>query len=300
MSSAPGEIIVDMAMGAVIDATALRVATASAIAAAPRRGWTSIVVTCRESTFVRGSLTYSLTTTLAASTTIPVVPTYRPMTRAARTRRRPRVAGGQPGRQVVITGADAAGNGARALALAAELRPDVVLMDIQMPGLSGIKATARICVDPALGGTRVLILTMFEVDDYVLGALRAGACGFLLKDADPQALVDAVRTVHEGQSLLSPRVLARLVARMPSAAVVGASAGRRTDGVGALTPRQREVLLLIARGLSNSEIEAELGITRDTCRSHITALLARLGARDRAQLVVAAYEAGLIGPHRGA
>ena len=198
----------------------------------------------------------------------------------------------EPGMSVVGLAED----GVRAVALAAELRPDVVLMDIQMPGLTGIEATSRICADPALAATRVLILTMFEVDDYVLGALRAGACGFLLKDADPQSLVDAVRTVHEGQSLLSPQVLARLVARMPRTAPAGAPGIARADDVEALTPRQREVLLLIARGLSNSEIEVELGITRATCRSHITALLARLGARDRAQLVIAAYEAGLIGP----
>ena len=187
--------------------------------------------------------------------------------------------------------------GMSVVALAAELRPDVVLMDIQMPGLTGIEATTRICADPALAATRVLILTMFEVDDYVLGALRAGACGFLLKDTDPQSLVDAVRTVHEGQSLLSPQVLAHLVARMPRTAPAGAPGIARADDVEALTPRQREVLLLIARGLSNSEIEVELGITRATCRSHITALLARLGARDRAQLVIAAYESGLVDPH---
>ena len=196
----------------------------------------------------------------------------------------------EPGMSVVGLAED----GSRAVALAAELRPDVVLMDIQMPGLTGIEATTRICADPALAATRVLILTMFEIDDYVLGALRAGACGFLLKDTAPQALVDAVRTVHEGQSLLSPQVLSRLVARMPRAASAGASGSTRADVVEALTPRQREVLLLIAQGLSNSEIEAELGITRATCRSHITALLARLGARDRAQLVIAAYESGLV------
>ena len=196
----------------------------------------------------------------------------------------------EPGMSVVGLAED----GSRAVALAAERRPDVVLMDIQMPGLTGIEATTRICADPALAATRVLILTMFEIDDYVLGALRAGACGFLLKDTDPQSLVDAVRTVHEGQSLLSPQVLSRLVARMPRAASAGASGSTRADVVEALTPRQREVLLLIAQGLSNSEIEAELGITRATCRSHITALLARLGARDRAQLVIAAYESGLV------
>ena len=197
----------------------------------------------------------------------------------------------EPGMRVVGLAED----GARAVALAAELRPDVILMDIQMPGLTGIEATTRICADPALAATRVLILTMFEIDDYVLGALRAGACGFLLKDTDPQSLVDAVRTVHEGQSLLSPQVLARLVACMPR--TVSAGAPRRStwaSDIEALTPRQREVLLLIARGLSNTEIEVELGITRATCRSHITALLARLGARDRAQLVIAAYESGLI------
>lgn len=198
----------------------------------------------------------------------------------------------EPGMSVVGLAED----GSRAVALAAELRPDVVLMDIQMPGLTGIEATTRICADPALAATRVLILTMFEIDDYVLGALRAGACGFLLKDTDPQSLVDAVRTVHEGQSLLSPQVLSRLVARMPRAASAGTSGSTRADAVEALTPRQREVLLLIAQGLSNSEIEAELGITRATCRSHITALLARLSARDRAQLVIAAYESGLISP----
>ena len=198
----------------------------------------------------------------------------------------------EPGMSVVGLAED----GVRAVTLAAELRPDVILMDIQMPGLTGIEATRRICADPALEATRILILTMFEIDDYVLGALRAGACGFLLKDTDPQSLVDAVRTVHEGQSLLSPQVLSRLVARMPRTAA-GASGTSRAGDVEALTPRQREVLLLIAKGLSNSEIEAELGVTRATCRSHITALLARLNARDRAQLVIAAYEAGLVSPH---
>ena len=198
-----------------------------------------------------------------------------------------------------------AADGAEAVSLAAGTRPDVVVMDIQMPGLSGIEATRRICADPALAGTRVLVLTMFEVEEYVLGALRAGASGFLLKDASPQAVVDAVRTVHAGQSLLSPQVVTTLVARGAVAAGPGGGSGAGAVGPGGggpapalerLTPRQREVLVLIAQGMSNAEIETELGIRRATCRSHITALLARLGARDRAQLVIAAYEAGLVRP----
>ena len=174
-----------------------------------------------------------------------------------------------------------AADGAEAVRLATRLRPDVVLTDIRMPVCDGIEATRLIRA--ALPDTRVLVLTMFEVDEYVLGALRAGASGFLLKDAEPQAVVDAVRTVHCGQSLLSPQVLARLIGPVAPG-----------PGIEGLTPRQTDVLRLIARGRSNAEIEAELGITRATCRTHITALLARLGARDRAQLVIAAYESGLV------
>ena len=168
----------------------------------------------------------------------------------------------------------------------------VVVLVFGLGGVWGLVGWGGLWADPALAGTRVLVLTMFEIEEYVLGALRAGASGFLLKDADPQTVVDAVRTVHEGQSLLSPQILRGLVSRSPS----GAACGRRADDVGRLTPRQREVLVLIARGLSNGEIETVLGITRATCRSHITALLARLDARDRAQLVIAAYEAGLVQP----
>ena len=174
-----------------------------------------------------------------------------------------------------------AADGAEAVQLATCLCPDVVLTDIRMPVCDGIEATRLIRA--ALPDTRVLVLTMFEVDEYVLGALRAGASGFLLKDAEPQAVVDAVRTVHCGQSLLSPQVLARLIGPVAPG-----------PGIEGLTPRQTDVLRLIARGRSNAEIEAELGITRATCRTHITALLARLGARDRAQLVIAAYESGLV------
>lgn len=196
----------------------------------------------------------------------------------------------EPGMELV--GAESTGD--RAVEAARELGPDIVLMDIQMPRMSGIEATARLCADPGLEGTRVLILTMFELDDYVLGALRAGASGFLLKDSDPQVLLDAIRTVSTGASLLSPTALARLIARAGPGGVPGAAGA--ADAVGALTPRQRQVLTLIARGYSNQEIEQVLSITRATCRTHITALRSRLGARDRAQLVIAAYEAGLVAP----
>ncbi|RAX19827.1 MULTISPECIES: response regulator transcription factor [unclassified Actinomyces] len=185
-----------------------------------------------------------------------------------------------------------AADGERAVAEASRLRPDVVLMDIRMPALSGIEATARICADPRLAHTRILILSMYELDEYVLGALRAGASGFLLKDADPSMLLDAVRTVHSGQSLLAPSLMARLLDHCVPAATSS------TARLETLTPRQREVLTLIARGMSNTEIEEELRITRATRRSHINALLARLGARDRAQLVIAAYEFGLVRPAR--
>ncbi|SDN58694.1 DNA-binding response regulator, NarL/FixJ family, contains REC and HTH domains [Actinomyces ruminicola] len=189
--------------------------------------------------------------------------------------------GAEPDLEVVAQVAD----GAEAVRLATRLRPDVVLTDIRMPVADGIEATRLIRA--ALSDTRVIVLTMFEDDEYILGALRAGAAGFLLKDAEPQAVVDAVRTVHAGQALLSPQALARLLGPVPPA---------RGGGIEGLTPRQREVLTLIARGMSNTEIEEELGITRATRRSHVTALLSRLGARDRAQLVIAAYEAGLVRP----
>ena len=188
-----------------------------------------------------------------------------------------------------------AGAGEDALGVVAREHPDVVVTDLRLgDGLDGVGMTSA--VRASRPAPAVLVLTTYDTDRDIVRAVEAGAAGYLLKDADPQSLVDAVRTVHEGQSLLSPQVLARLVARMPRTASTGTSRSTWAGEVEALTPRQREVLLLIARGLSNSEIEVELGITRATCRSHITALLARLGARDRAQLVIAAYEAGLISP----
>lgn len=177
-----------------------------------------------------------------------------------------------------------AGTGAEAVSLASALAPDVVLMDIRMPEMDGIEATRL------MDGPRVLVLTTFNLDEYVFGALRAGASGFLLKDTPPGELLAAIRVVASGESLLSPPVTRRLISefvRQPASMVV--------SGLERLTEREKEVLLLVARGLSNSEIMAELHVSTGTVKTHIGNLLSKLHARDRAQLVIAAYESGLVG-----
>ncbi|MEU8125105.1 response regulator transcription factor [Spirillospora sp. NPDC049024] len=184
-----------------------------------------------------------------------------------------------------------AGNGAEAVELAARERPDVVLMDVRMPEMDGIEATQRICAD--LPGVRVLILTTFDLDTYVYSALRAGASGFLLKDTPPADLLSAIRVVASGESLLAPSVTRRLIAefvRRPGPAQPPPA------GLDALTDREREVLTLIARGLSNTELAEHLHLSPATVKTHIGHLLAKLHARDRAQLVITAYETGLIRP----
>ncbi|OKL51085.1 response regulator [Buchananella hordeovulneris] len=184
-----------------------------------------------------------------------------------------------------------AATGRAALELARQTRPDVVLMDIRMPDGDGIAATAALAADPVTATARVLVLTMFELDEYVVGALRAGAAGFLLKDTQPERLVEAVRRVAAGESLVAPQVLTRLIARYVTA---GPSPTRRE--LAGLTPREVEVLRLVAAGRANSEIAVALGISSGTLKTHIGHLLAKLQARDRAQLVIAAYEAGLVVP----
>ncbi|WP_233552910.1 response regulator [Jiangella rhizosphaerae] len=188
--------------------------------------------------------------------------------------------------------AGTAATGAEAAELARELRPDVVLMDIRMPGGDGIEATRLITGDPALGAVRVLVLSMFELDEYVYAALRAGASGFLLKDARPEQLLDAVRRTHGGESLFAPSILTRLVEHYLGRPAAGPAARARLD---VLTERETEVLALVASGLSNDEIAAALTISIKTVKTHIGHLLAKLAARDRAQLVIAAYENGLVG-----
>jgi DNA-binding NarL/FixJ family response regulator len=208
-----------------------------------------------------------------------------------------------------------ADNGAVALEQARALRPDVVLMDVQMPVMDGIEAT-RALVAEDLG--RVLILTTFDRDDYVFDGLQAGASGFLLKNAEPDQLVDAVRAVGHGHALLAPEVTRRVIARMtagrgarsrpdagplpqgvPAAGMRGPAVDARVAGLERLTDREREVLVLVARGLSNSEIAAHLFLGEATVKTHVSNCLAKLHLRDRVQAVVLAYEAGLVLPAEG-
>jgi DNA-binding NarL/FixJ family response regulator len=190
-----------------------------------------------------------------------------------------------------------AGDGDEAVALAREQRPDVVLMDIRMPGVDGLEATRRIAADPELAGVKVVVLTTFEVDEYVFEGLRAGAAGFLLKEADPDEIVRAVRVVAEGESLLSPSVTRRVVETFAGGA---APTGPAVSGLDELTEREAEIVALVGTGLSNGEIAERLVISPATARTHVSRAMLKLGARDRAQLVVFAYEAGLVTPGRGA
>jgi DNA-binding NarL/FixJ family response regulator len=189
-----------------------------------------------------------------------------------------------------------AADGREAHQLADRLRPDVVLMDIRMPGTDGLEATRLICSAQGLQGTRVLILTTFEEDEYVFEAIRSGASGFLLKDTDPADLLGAIRVVARGDALLAPSVTRRLIeaVAVPAAPKVG---GR--GELAALTEREREVLALVAAGLNNDEIASELYLSPLTAKTHVSRILTKLGARDRAQLVVIAYETGLVRPRPG-
>ncbi|MGI5170694.1 response regulator [Spirillospora sp. CA-253888] len=196
----------------------------------------------------------------------------------------------EPGMRVV----GAAGNGAEAVDLAAGLRPDVVLMDVRMPGMNGIDATREITRDPEV---RVVILTSFDLDEYVFAGLRAGASGFLLKDSPPEDLLTAIRVVAAGEALLTPAATRRLIDRFtatpatPSERPESAPSRRILAG---LTDRERDVLARVAGGMSNAEIAADLVLATSTIKTHLTNLLAKTASRDRAQLVIFAYESGLI------
>jgi DNA-binding NarL/FixJ family response regulator len=185
-----------------------------------------------------------------------------------------------------------AGDGAGALELAARVEPDVVLMDVRMPGMDGLTATARLTA--GVRPPRVLVLTTFHQDAYVFQALRAGASGFLLKDAEPAELVAAIRIIAAGEAMLGPAVTRRLI----DAFTIGVVATARPDDprLSRLTPRERDVLAQVARGLSNAEIGEALGITGGTVKAHVNALLPKLGARDRVQATIAAYDLGLVRP----
>jgi len=194
------------------------------------------------------------------------------------------------GIDVVGEGSD----GREAVELARRTRPDVMLMDIRMPEMDGLEATRRITSDDATASTRVLILTTFDLDEYVFEALRAGASGFLLKDTLPDELLAAVRVVAGGEALLAPKVTRRLIEQFVQQRP--AAAGAPHPGLALLTEREREVLGAVARGLSNAEIADELFMSHSTAKTHVSRLLTKLDARDRAQLVMLAYEAGVVVP----
>lgn len=192
-----------------------------------------------------------------------------------------------------------ASDGAEAVRLAREQRADVVLMDIRMPGTDGLAATRLISADPELDGVRVVILTTFEVDDYVVRSLRAGASGFLGKGSEPGELLNAIRIAAEGEALLSPAATKGLIARFLAQEGTAGDADRdpaRAQRLDSLTVREREVLVLVAGGHSNDEIAERLEVSPLTVKTHVNRAMAKLGARDRAQLVVTAYESGLVRP----
>ena len=186
-----------------------------------------------------------------------------------------------------------AADGAAAVELARSLRAEVVLMDIKMPGTDGLEATRRIAADPELSGVRVIILTTFEEDEYIFAAIQAGASGFLVKDTEPEDLVNAIRVVARGDALLSPGVTRRLIE-----GIAGRGPVQPVDAsaLSLLTEREREVLARVAAGMSNDQIGAALYISPLTAKTHVNRIMAKLGARDRAQLVIVAYETGLVRP----
>jgi DNA-binding NarL/FixJ family response regulator len=191
-----------------------------------------------------------------------------------------------------------AANGVEAVEVARAVKPDVILMDVRMPDLDGIEATRRITAAPETAGVRVIILTTFDLDDYVFAALRAGASGFLLKDTLPADLLTAIRVVAAGEALLAPSITRRLISEFarspaPATATAPAAAPRGTDVAGLLTERECEVLRLVATGMSNAEIAGRLCISPATAKTHVAHLLTKLDARDRVQLVIIAYQAGL-------
>ncbi|MER7816381.1 response regulator transcription factor [Streptomyces sp. NPDC096153] len=196
-----------------------------------------------------------------------------------------------PGMEVV----GQAGTGREAVGLARAARADVVVMDIRMPDLDGIEATRLIAADDDLAGVRVLVLTTYDTDDHIVEALRAGASGFLVKDIRPADLLTAIRTVAAGEALLSPGPTARLIARV-LAAPAAAPAPLSEAGPDGLSERERQVLALVARGLNNAGIAEALGLSPLTAKTHVSRIMGKLGARDRAQLVIVAYESGLVVP----